>query len=98
MELLEDIKNNIYRKKTLNLCCEYREFVDDKNIVDLMLCLKSNNYIKKLSLSYSNIGDESAKLIASVDFLEAVDVSNTEIGKIGFQVLLMSPIKDLQMN
>lgn len=92
-QLLDDIKNNVYREDMLSISGEdlpRDEDIDDKDFLELITCLRENKYIKEIRLVYIGIGDESAKLMVDLGFLERVEVPNTKIGKIGVQALLKS--------
>lgn len=94
-QLLDDIKNNVYCKRFLDLS---GDDLDDDDFLELSEYLKENIYIKSIDLTETRIGDESAKIIANMVFLENVNVSSTLIEKAGIQALLKSSLKILSIN
>lgn len=93
-QLLDDIKNNVYCKRFLDLS---GDDLDDDDFLELSEYLKENIYIKSIDLTETRIGDESAKIIANMVFLENVNVSSTLIEKAGIQALLKSSLKVLSI-
>lgn len=80
--------------------------LDDKDVIQIAATLKKNTFIKRLNLSYNNIGDEGAAVLASVSTLEELDFHNglsgyddyaNHIGDVGAKALANSQLKKLNL-
>ena len=72
-KLLKDIRTNVFNKDFLDL--RGQELIDEK-IIQLAETLANNHYIKKIDLSYNNIGDDGIIALSKINTISELDVHN----------------------
>lgn len=103
-KLLKDIRENVFNKDYLNLS---GQALKDEKIIQLAEALKDNSYIKKIDLSYNDIGDDGITAIAKIDRISELDIHNgldgydeyyNHITSIGAQIIAQSNLKKLNIS
>lgn len=94
-KLLTDIQYNHFKEQML--------YLDEKGLTDedaflLVEALKHNTYIKQINLKGNFISSLGAQSLATLTTLEALDVSENEIGPEGALALAKSHLKELNIS
>lgn len=103
-KLLKDIRENVFNNDFLDLSGQ--ALIDEK-IIQLAEALKSNSYIKKINLSYNDIGDDGVIAVSEINTINELDLHNgldgyseyyNHITLIGAQAIAKSNLKKLNIN
>lgn len=98
--LLVEISENWFTDSELDFSGSVVESrgVKDEDVYELVEALRSNTHIKSIKLNNTEVGDKSAKILSTINTLEKIDLSSTNVTSEGVKALLKSRAYHLSLH